>query len=243
MFSSSETTEKLDRALAKAQGEIETAIKDKNNPAYRSKYADLSSVWDACRAALSKYEISVTQWPIHSDDNRMHLVTRVAHAGEWFRAEFSIPVLKQDAHGWGSATTYAKRFALAAAIGITADDENDDDGNEACGKEKPLVKHSKDCAHADAPPPAALVAPITADKPVKAIAVGAKQKARKDELEALMARRDWTKDEVVLYCKQAYTQDNPLALADLSYETLVKTIQTKSPPEAFLSLEDSEIFK
>lgn len=132
MIETSETTAKLDAALAKAQGEIEAASKDKINPAFRSKYADLSSVWAAIRPALSKHGIALTQWPVHSEDGRLHIVTRLAHDGEWIRAHFSIPVQKQDAHGYGSATTYAKRFSLAACVGVVADD--DDDGNAASSK-------------------------------------------------------------------------------------------------------------
>lgn len=129
MFETSPTTDKLDAAMAKAQGEIEAASKDKTNPAFRSKYADLTSVWAAIRPALTKNGISVTQWPVHSEDGRVHLVTRVAHAGEWIRCDFSLPTLKNDAHGHGSAVTYLRRFALSAAIGVVADD--DDDGNAA----------------------------------------------------------------------------------------------------------------
>jgi hypothetical protein len=129
MFETSTETDKLDAALAAAQGDIEPAMKDKVNPAFRSKYADLASVWTACRQALAKHKIAVTQWPVHSDDGRLHLVTRLAHGGQWMRAEFSIPVGKHDAHGYGSAMTYAKRYSLAAAIGVVADE--DDDGNAA----------------------------------------------------------------------------------------------------------------
>jgi hypothetical protein len=129
MFTTSETTAKLDAALAKAQGEIEHAVKDKTNPHFRSKYADLTSVWEACRAGLSKNGISVTQWPVHSTDGRLHIMTRLAHAGEWMMSHFSLPVQKQDAHGYASGTTYAKRIALSAAVGVVADE--DDDGNAA----------------------------------------------------------------------------------------------------------------
>jgi len=127
MFSTSPTTAALDAALAKAQGEVQTAVKDKQNPAFRSRYADLASVWEACRAVVSKHGISVTQWPVSSEDGRVHLITRVAHAGEWMQAEFAIPAHKQDAHGYASACTYLKRIGLTAAIGVVADD--DDDGN------------------------------------------------------------------------------------------------------------------
>jgi hypothetical protein len=145
MFKTSESTTKLDQALAKAQGQIQIAHKDKINPAFRSKYADITSVWEACREALAKYEISVTQWPIHSEGNKLHLVTRIAHAGEWMQGEFSIPVTKPDAHGYGSAVTYAKRFALSAALGIVSDDEIDDDGNTASqtNRNPPRVEEKK----------------------------------------------------------------------------------------------------
>lgn len=147
MIETSESTAKLDEALAKAQGEIEAAAKDKVNPAFRSKYADLTSVWAAIRPALSKHGISVTQWPIHSDDNRLHIVTRLAHGGEWIRAHFSIPVVKQDPHGYGSATTYAKRFSLAACVGVVADE--DDDGNAASNRQQAGGDKPKLSVHAE----------------------------------------------------------------------------------------------
>ena len=129
MFRTSEQTDKLDAALAKAQSQIDSASKDKVNPAFKSKYADLTAVWEACRAALTGNGISVSQWPVHSDDSRLHLITRLACQGQWMMCEFSIPADKQNAHGYGSAITYAKRFSLAAAIGVVADE--DDDGNAA----------------------------------------------------------------------------------------------------------------
>jgi len=135
MIETSAETGKLDAALAKAQGEIEAASKDKTNPAFKSRYADLTAVWSACRPALAKHGISLTQWPIHAEDGRLHIITRIAHAGEWIKAHFSIPVTKQDPQGYGSATTYAKRFTLAAALGVVADE--DDDGNHASGRNAP----------------------------------------------------------------------------------------------------------
>lgn len=140
----SPSTEKLDEALAKAQGEFKPAIKDSTNPHFQSKFAGLSSIWDACRPVLAKYEISVTQWPTESSDGRIHLVTRIAHKGEWIKSSFSVPVMKQDPQGYGSGITYIKRYALSAALGIVGDeddegDDTDDDGNAASGKSEPRV--------------------------------------------------------------------------------------------------------
>lgn len=142
----SASTEKIDAALAKVQGELQVAAKDKVNPHFRSKYADISALWDAARPALAKYAVSVTQWPIHAGDGRLHLITRVAHAGEWMRGHFSIPVTKDDPQGYGSAVTYAKRFAFAAALGLVASDE-DDDGNAASESPAPRMAESKFADH------------------------------------------------------------------------------------------------
>lgn len=132
MIETSESTAKLDAALAKAQGDFQAAIKDSNNPAFKSKYADLSAVIEAIRPALIKYAISVTQWPVHSDDDRVHMVTRIAHDGEWMRGRFSMPVMKKDAHGYGSIVTYLRRYSIASCLGVIAD--IDDDGNAAAGR-------------------------------------------------------------------------------------------------------------
>lgn len=125
MFETSPTTEKLDDALAKAQGEISAAGKSGMNPHFRKSYADLSDIWEACHEALSKHGVSVTQWPIVNEDiARLNLVTRLAHKGEWIKATISLPVMKNDAQAYGAAITYARRFALAAAVGVVSDEDD-----------------------------------------------------------------------------------------------------------------------
>lgn len=125
-------------AMAKAQSQIETAIKDKTNPHYKSKYADLGAIWDACRKALTDNGIAVMQWPLHSEDGKAHLETILTHgSGESLSRVFSIPVSKQDAHGYGSAITYLRRFSLASVVGVVADE--DDDGNAAVEKKGPGI--------------------------------------------------------------------------------------------------------
>lgn len=131
MFKTSDTTAKLDAELAKVQAKIKVAIKDSENPFFHSRYADLAAVWDACRGPLTEHGIFVSQWLLHSDDDRVHLLTRISCAGEWMQAEWSIPTQKKDPQGFGAASTYARRYALAAALGVVAD--YDDDGNAASG--------------------------------------------------------------------------------------------------------------
>ena len=151
-FRTSESTAKLDAALVLVQSEVEVAEKDKENPHFRSRYADLASIWKACRPALVKHGVNVTQWPAHGDDNRLHLVTRVAHAGEWMLCHFSMPVTKQDPQGYGSAITYAKRYCLASVIGVVSDE--DDDGNAASQTRNQSTGQRHAPARPSAPPPA-----------------------------------------------------------------------------------------
>lgn len=158
MFETSPSTEKLDIALAKVQGEIKPALKDSANPFFNSTYADLAAVWEVARAPLSKHGVNITQWPVSSTDGRLTLVTRLAHAGEWMKCTFSIPVVKQDPQGFGSATTYARRFTLMAALGIAP---VDDDGNHATGHSTrpPLVQTNVPQPQPSKPTQATRIAP------------------------------------------------------------------------------------
>lgn len=139
-FETSASTDLLDAALAAAQGEILVAGKAKLNPHFKTNYADVTAIWVACRPALSKHGVSVSQWPVHSKDGRLHLITRVAHAGQWMKSRFSIPISKDDPQGYASAVTYIKRFALAAAVGVVAQDE-DDDGAAASADKDAMPEH------------------------------------------------------------------------------------------------------
>lgn len=129
----SDNINELISALAKAQGRIVTAKKDKQNPFFKSSYADLSSVWDACRSALSDNGIAVIQ-AVQTHEGRMELVTTLAHAsGQWMKSHMPVNPVKADPQSIGSALTYCRRYALSAMVGVSASEE-DDDGNAANGR-------------------------------------------------------------------------------------------------------------
>jgi hypothetical protein len=130
MIEQSESITALAAAMSKVQASVEGAIKGKANPAFKgTKYADLRSVWEACREPLAENGMSVLQFPGEMIDGRMTLTTQLCHeSGEWMRAPLSIPLSKVDAQGYGSAVTYARRYALAAVVGVCPED---DDGNAA----------------------------------------------------------------------------------------------------------------
>lgn len=124
----SEQINEIGAALAKAQGAIENATKDKANPFFKSTYADLAGVWDACRAALSANGLSVVQTPEQSDKGVLVSTMLLHSSGQWISGSYLMPVSKFDAQSIGSAITYARRYALAAMVGVAPED---DDGNAA----------------------------------------------------------------------------------------------------------------
>lgn len=126
----SETIGFLTAALAKAQGEIKGAIKDHDNPYFKSRYADLAAVWAACRGPLSANGLAVIQG-VSSEEGKIAVETLLSHAsGEWISERLLIPVLKSDPQGFISAATYGRRASLAAIVGVAPADE-DDDGEAA----------------------------------------------------------------------------------------------------------------
>jgi hypothetical protein len=126
-------------ALVKCQTQIKVALKDSKNPHFRSNYADLTSVMLACKDALAANDLAVLQLSRIHESGTPVLVTRIIHvSGEHVEGEFPL-VCKDpnDPQKLGSAVTYARRYALAAALGITADD---DDGQAASSYVAPAAK-------------------------------------------------------------------------------------------------------
>ena len=125
------TSEQIDLiapALLAAQKEIENASKDAKNPHFRSSYASLGSVIEATKGPLNKQGIAVLQSLSEGSDG-LYLSTRLLHqSGQWIEDTAYTPLPKADPQGVGSATTYLRRYSLAALLCIT---QEDDDGNGA----------------------------------------------------------------------------------------------------------------
>jgi len=129
-FQMSLTIGKLAEALAKAQGIMKNAPKDKENPFFHSKYADLGSVWDVLREPLSKNGLAVVQLGAGEREDVVTLDTFLIHSsGEWMRGRLSMKPVKNDPQGLGSCLTYNRRYSLGAICGVAT--ESDDDGNQS----------------------------------------------------------------------------------------------------------------
>ena len=141
----------LAAALSKAQGEIKPALRDKDNPFYKSKYADLAAVWDACRVPLAKHGLAVVQTVETSLNGRIDLVTTLVHSsGQWRRGAYPILAMPKDVkcvacrkndvqiegildpQVLAKSFTYARRKSLEGITGVAPDD--DDDGETAAGR-------------------------------------------------------------------------------------------------------------
>jgi hypothetical protein len=115
-------------ALAAAQAEMGKALKQTDNPHFRSKYADLGNVMDACMPALNANGIAVMQPFIASEFGNRVATVFLHESGERLETEIPLILGKQDMQGLGSAITYARRYGLMCLAGIAPED---DDGNAA----------------------------------------------------------------------------------------------------------------
>jgi hypothetical protein len=126
----SELIQDLATALAVAQGSFPTVKKDANNPFFKSKYADLAALIEAVQDPLSKNGLAILQLLSTDLEGKfIHVETVLTHkSGQWISDKFSLPVLDWKPQGLGSATTYARRYALQAFLNLGA---ADDDGEAA----------------------------------------------------------------------------------------------------------------
>ena len=128
----SDSIKHLAIAMSKAQNAMSGAAKSKNNPFFKSKYADLSSVIEAVKVPFADNGLSFVQFPIE-ENGRIGIETILMHeSGEWLSNSFTVQLSKQDAQGAGSAITYCRRYGLQAVAGIPSED---DDGNAASKKQ------------------------------------------------------------------------------------------------------------
>lgn len=131
-------------ALAKAQGVMKNALKDSDNPFFKSKYADLASVAEACMGPLSQNGIAVIQGPETETNGNITVTTMLCHSsGQWVSSSLTMKPVKTDPQGMGSCITYARRYALASMCGVAPED---DDGNAASGKSAPIADKSPNAA-------------------------------------------------------------------------------------------------
>ncbi len=132
MTGHSDQLDDLASALAKAQAELGNAEADaighvgsvENGRSYR--YATLASVWQAIRKPLSANGLAVIQTCEPSNRGELRLTTTLLHeSGQWISGTEIVPMPVQTPQGYGSALTYARRYGLAAMVGVCVDEDDD----------------------------------------------------------------------------------------------------------------------
>jgi len=126
MIDHTKATPELFAAIAKAQAEVENAAKGSKNPHFKSTYADLAEILNTVRPVFSTHGVGLVQAPSF-DGALASVTTMLTHAsGGVITSVASCAVGKGDAQSVGAATTYLRRYSLAAMCGIA---QEDDDGN------------------------------------------------------------------------------------------------------------------
>jgi len=134
------TTAGLQKALSKAQSEVENATKGSVNPHFKNRYADLAEVLNTVRPVFAANGLSIIQSTAY-DGSLVSVTTTILHSeGGHINSTASCVPAKADAQGIGASTTYLRRYALAAMCGIA---QEDDDG-QAASHNKPAAPATKE---------------------------------------------------------------------------------------------------
>lgn len=229
VYGTPEQVAKLYAALSRVQAALDGAKKDKTNPAFKSTYADLASVWEACRDPLTANGFAVIQrtQAFPTSPALAGVTTILAHeGGASITSELFLPFggTPQQA---GSAITYARRYSLAAIVGVCPED---DDGNAAEQGAQEAIRRA-----VDAPPrPQPGEQPKTDDE---------KRAAAGRRLYAVMNAHNISKDLAHAVATAALKRE-VTSIADLSAQErhAVADWIEKSPPEVVAAVIDDAAF-
>jgi len=134
-YGKSESIASIAMAMAKSQAAMGKLLKNASNPFFKNNYADLAAVIDACKESLNSHDIAIIQCPC-GDGNLVGVTTLLTHkSGEWLESTLMLSPVKKDPQGAGSCITYARRYALAAMVGLA---QEDDDAEQAVSRNKAL---------------------------------------------------------------------------------------------------------
>jgi|SRR5271154_3274847 len=136
----------ISKALIDAQAEVQNPEFSKTNLHLKYKYAELKSVIKAVKPVLAKHGLSIIQSPVwHVETSSWVLISRITHtSGQW--QEFMMPMFYVCERGnasqsFGSALTYARRYAYNSLMGIVGDE--DDDGEASHDDRVPYNAYTK----------------------------------------------------------------------------------------------------
>lgn len=210
MFNKSEQINEIAKALAAAQSEMKAAKKDAANPFFKSAYATLESVSDACLPALNKHGIAVTQTTARlGDGSLITLETTLIHSsGQWIGSVYPVHPTKNDPQSLGSAITYARRYSLAAIAGVTV---SDDDGEAATQEYRQSHAKPNNAALIEGKPPTGGIQSKGSTHP---------SEAQLKRLFAISKKSNWSEADIKSYITQLGLESTK-ELTFMQYDNLI----------------------
>jgi hypothetical protein len=220
----SESIKELATALSDAQSQMKGAIKDATNPFYKSQYADLASVWECIREPMRQNGLSVTQITDFNEEGNPVLVTVLMHSsGEWISGRFPLLAKDNTPQAFGSCVSYARRYSLAAIMGVV---QIDDDAEAAQLRPGVIIMPGKPLSTSINQPRASsdplapggiFIEPRTTSSPTynrmdKNSKITDKQVAR---LKAIAAKAHWSNEEIFKYIRVNHSFAHP---SDITYD-------------------------
>lgn len=143
----SENIDQLALSLVAAQTELKNPPFDSKNPHFKNSYASLASVRDTVTPVLAKHGLAVVQL-LGANEQGPTCETMLVHkSGQFLTSVLALPVDRNNAQGYGSAYSYARRYALMAITNVVG--EPDDDGNQATKLELPKSNSTNRVATAE----------------------------------------------------------------------------------------------
>lgn len=125
----SENLDKLFKGMNTFRSQLKQPSKDAKNPFFKSNYVTLEGVQNAIDAAIAGTGLAYTQIVKNDDNGNVGVETIITHeSGQYLTTGvLALRPEKATPQGYGSTITYAKRYQLASAFGVSSD--IDDDGN------------------------------------------------------------------------------------------------------------------
>lgn len=129
----SEKIDLLAQAICEAQKEMPSVKKDSENPFFKSRYAELSTVIETCKPILNKHGLSIVQLPDTMGEHSSVCTVLMHKSGQFIAGDLLLNAKANDPQAQGSAITYARRYSYMGAAGVAAED---DDAESAMNRQK-----------------------------------------------------------------------------------------------------------
>lgn len=138
----SENIELITKAIISFQKEVSGIKKESENPYFKSKYANLESIWMGIKDGLFAHDLTVIQYGFPSKPGTIGVGTKLLHtSGQWIDSQLELPFKEPDPQKAGAAITYSRRYSLAAILSIPL---LDDDAESAMVRDKSPYRSFKD---------------------------------------------------------------------------------------------------